>query len=128
MRSARRRRRLSMTSLIDVIFLLLLFFMLTSTFSKFSQVELVSSGTSGATQASQTPPIFVQLTPDALFVNARATTLETLPLRLQADRASDDPVTVILALKGEVTAQRLTDALVSMRQVEGVRPVILGTS
>ncbi|SFJ69663.1 ExbD/TolR family protein [Celeribacter neptunius] len=128
MRKPRRRRRLSMTSLIDVIFLLLLFFMLTSTFSRFSEVELAASGPGAAPTEAQTPPIFVQLSPEQITLNARETTLETLPIRLRADRATDETVTVILALKGAVTAQRLTDLLVTLRGIDGVRPVILGAT
>lgn len=127
MRNARRRKRLSMTSLIDVIFLLLLFFMLTSTFSRFSEVELAAAGGAGAS-VSDEKRVFVQLTPDDILVNARSTTLEALPVRLNADRVSGEPLTVIIALKGEVSAQRLTDALVVLRDVEGVTPVILGAT
>lgn len=124
---ARRRKRLSMTSLIDVIFLLLLFFMLTSTFSRYAEVELAASGTGGPA-ADETKPIFVQLSSDALRVNARQATFATLPILLRADRATDAPVTVILALKGEVSSQRLTDLLVVLRGIDGVRPVILGAA
>ena len=75
MRKRTRRRRLSMTSLIDVIFLLLLFFMLSSTFSKFSEVEL--SGTAGAGgQASDRPPLFLQLGVETLRLNAAESELE----------------------------------------------------
>lgn len=127
MRKRLRRKRLSMTSLIDVIFLLLLFFMLTSTFSRYAEVELAATGSTAAT-AEQTPRVFVQLGPDTVTVNTRTTTLETLPIRLRADRAVGEMVTVILALKGDVSAQRLTDALVVLNAVEDIRPVILGAS
>lgn len=127
MRKHTRRRRLSMTSLIDVIFLLLLFFMLTSTFSKFSEVELAKAGGAGALSA-QSKPVFLQITPDDLLVNARSTPLDALPLRLQADLPLGSPLTVIISLQGEVTAQRLTDALIVLNGVDGVTPIILGAT
>ncbi len=116
-----------MTSLIDVIFLLLLFFMLTSTFSRYAEVELASpAGAGGA--AKDIKPVFVQLTPTEVTVNARPASLETLPLRLQADRPTGEEVTVVVALKGEVTAQRLTDMLIVLKGVDGVRPLLMGAS
>lgn len=127
MRKHTRRRRLSMTSLIDVIFLLLLFFMLTSTFSRYGEVSLAAAGSAGAAPSIDRP-VFVQLSPDSITVNARAATLDTLSVRLRADRATDDPVTVVLALKGDVSAQRLTDTLVILNAIPGVRPVILGAT
>ncbi|MCA0043960.1 ExbD/TolR family protein [Celeribacter litoreus] len=127
MRKRRRKGRISMTSLIDVIFLLLLFFMLTSTFSRYSTVELVAAAPSGQ-GASEAPPIFVQLSSDSVRLNTRDASLETLPVLLRADRAHGSDVTLIVALKGSVTSQRLTDFLVAIREVEGVTPVILGAS
>ena len=114
-----------MTSLIDVIFLLLLFFMLTSTFSKYSEVAFAKAGAAGAV-SGRAPQVFVRLTPDDILVNARSTPLDALPLRLGADRPLGAPLTVIVALKGDVSAQRLTDALNVLNSVKGVTPILLG--
>ncbi|PLS21302.1 biopolymer transporter ExbD [Neptunicoccus cionae] len=122
-RTRRRRRRLSMTSLIDVIFLLLLFFMLTSTFSKFAEVELAAAG-SGASVASDRKPYFLQLGPDSLRLNGEDLMLETLA---QSDLAEAEQGTVLLvSLKGEVNAQRLTDLLVALKGLPSVQVSVLG--
>ena len=116
LRAVRRRRRLSVTSLIDVIFLLLLFFMLSSTFSRFAEVELSASGAGSA--SADTPPLFVQLSPESLTVNGTSQSLEGLSLPEGASR-------VLIALKADVTAQRLTDLLVALRGIGGLSVTVL---
>ena len=128
MRRLSRRRRLSMTSLIDVIFLLLLFFMLTSTFTRFSEVELASGGSgSGVSDAS---PIFAQLGPKELRLNGSAVELTDLPTRLAAlkSEGAEGDTPLLIALQQGVTAQRLTDVLVGLRQVPGVSITVLESS
>ncbi|MFD1508030.1 biopolymer transporter ExbD [Lacimonas salitolerans] len=119
----KRRRRLSMTSLIDVIFLLLLFFMLSSTFTRFAEVDLAAAG-SGAGQGDARP-VFLSLGPDSLQVNGTAATLETLVETITADQPD---AAVIVALRGAVTAQRLTDLLVTLRAQSGLRITVLGAT
>ena len=116
LRAARRRRRLSMTSLIDVIFLLLLFFMLSSTFSRYAEVELFAAGNGG--NAAKSPPLFVQLGPDSLTVNGIAQGLEALSL-------PDGEQRLLVSLKPNVTAQRLTDLLVALRRFDGLSVTVL---
>ncbi|WP_255509539.1 biopolymer transporter ExbD [Oceaniovalibus sp. ACAM 378] len=101
-----------MTSLIDVIFLLLLFFMLSSTFSKFAEVELAGVGTQGTGSTDQT--LFLQVTPDALRLNAAPVEIEALSANLTEIRGQDDS-RLLLSLSGDVTSQRLTDVLVILR-------------
>ncbi|WP_235952909.1 biopolymer transporter ExbD [Salipiger sp. PrR002] len=131
MRKMRRRRKLSMTSLIDVIFLLLLFFMLTSTFTRFAEVELAAAG-SGAAVSGETKPLFLQLGAEDLRLNGTVLTLEDLPAKLdetRGDIAEDaEPKPLIVALRGEVNSQRLTDLLVVLRGVSGYRAMVLGAS
>ncbi|MFD0857407.1 ExbD/TolR family protein [Roseovarius aquimarinus] len=122
---ARRRKRLSLTSLIDVIFLLLLFFMLSSTFSKFSEIEL-SAASSGAPAPSTERPLFLQLMPDDLRLNGRSVALEALGEAIGPPEAESAPRPLLVALKGEVSAQRLTDLLAALRGVDGLAPTILG--
>jgi len=100
-----------MTSLIDVIFLLLLFFMLTSTFSRQGEVELAAAG--GGAGAAIAQPVFLQLGPEDLTLNASAVTLEELVAALAA--LTDDEALVLVALRPEVTAQRLIDLLGALR-------------
>ncbi|WP_298803569.1 biopolymer transporter ExbD [uncultured Lentibacter sp.] len=116
LRAARRRRRLSMTSLIDVIFLLLLFFMLSSTFSRYAEVELVAAGNGALPR--DTPPLFVQLAPDHLTVNGSAQSLEALRIPQGAQQ-------LLVSLKPDVTAQRLTDLLVALRRFDGLSVTVL---
>lgn len=112
-----------MTSLIDVIFLLLLFFMLTSTFSKFSEVELAAA-TAGAAALSDTPPLFLQLEPDSLRVNGDPVTLDAVAASPLADAPKG--TTLLVNLGETVDAQRLTDLLVALRVLPGLRVTVLG--
>lgn len=119
LRRARPRKRISLTSLVDVIFLLLLFFMLTSTFSKFSEVPLSTAATGSDTAGSQ--PIFLQLYPQRITVNGEGSTLQALALPPQLGD------TVLVALKEDVTAQRLTDLLVALRRFPDLTVTVLGS-
>ncbi|MFT6676084.1 MAG: biopolymer transport protein ExbD [Sulfitobacter sp.] len=112
-----------MTSLIDVIFLLLLFFMLTSTFSKFAEVELSAAG-SAATAPPQTPPLFLQLLPESLRLNGTEFSMDDLQNSALA-KAKDGTV-LLVSLRGDVTAQRLTDLLVALRAMPALRVTVLG--
>ena len=109
---ARRRASLSLTSLIDVIFLLLLFFMLSSTFSRQGEVELTAAG--GGAGASGVRPVFVQLGPEDLTLNAVPVALDGLAPALAALTEAEDAL-VLVALRPEVTAQRLIDLLGVLR-------------
>lgn len=114
-----------MTSLIDVIFLLLLFFMLTSTFSKFSELEF-SAASGGAVLTDTVKPLFVQLSPETLRLNGTDMALSGLEDALRELPDTDTPRPLLISLKGDVTAQRLTDLLVMLRGVQGVAPTVLG--
>ncbi|MFP7675201.1 biopolymer transporter ExbD [Marivita sp. S0852] len=117
-----------MTSLIDVIFLLLLFFMLTSTFTRFAEVDLTSG--SGGTAVADNAPIFAQLGPDAVRLNGTPVLLPDLATRLSELRRdkTEDTTPLLIALQPGVTAQRLTDVLVKLRDVSGVSVTILESS
>jgi biopolymer transport protein ExbD len=116
-----------MTSLIDVIFLLLLFFMLTSTFSKFSEVELTAAS-AGATTASTEPLLFLRLAEDSLSLNGQALTLNALGEALPKGTQDSAPRALLVSLTADVTAQRLTDLLVILRDQTGVSISVLGRS
>ncbi|MBF9030055.1 biopolymer transporter ExbD [Rhodobacterales bacterium HKCCE3408] len=112
---------MSMTPLIDVIFLLLLFFMLSSTFSRFAEIELDAVGT-GEGIVPETPPLFVQLGPETVTLNGA-------PLDLADPSALADAApgtTILVSLRGPVTSQRLTDALVAFRAFPGLTVTVLG--
>lgn len=104
-----------MTSLIDVIFLLLLFFMLTSTFSRFSEVPLPLGGAGTITAEASTPPLFLQVGEDAISLNGRDMALDGLAEAIAAD--GDAPQPVIVSVKADTSAQRLTDVLVALQEV-----------
>lgn len=110
-----------MTPLIDVIFLMLLFFMLSSTFSRFSDVEMsLSGGSSGGAPVDNAA--FLRLREDAIDVNGAPLPFNDLVARLtemQAER-------VIVSVRSEVTAQRLTDLLVTLRAAPDVEIMLLG--
>lgn len=117
------RRPLSLTSLIDVIFLLLLFFMLSSTFSKYGDVDM-QVGRSAAGPSSEDDLMFLRLAEDSLSLNGRALALTDL-----ADRLTDeDEPTVVVSVRPEVTAQRMTDLLVALRDAPEARVILLGDS
>ncbi|ARC88021.1 biopolymer transporter ExbD [Rhodovulum sp. MB263] len=120
-----RRRRLSLTSLVDVIFLLLLFFMLSSTFTRFAEVDLVAAGQGGAAADSETRPLFLQLEPDRLRLNGRALDLDGLAEGLGPVEPGQ---VVLVALRGGVSAQRLTDLLVALRAIPGLGVTVLGAT
>ena len=115
-----------MTSLIDVIFLLLLFFMLTSTFSKFSEVEIAAAAR-GAGAGGDRPPLFLQLGAEDILLNGDTVALDALPEALGTETA-DSPRVLLVALRTGVTAQRLTDLLVTLRGIENVTPTVMGAS
>ena len=121
-----RQRRLSLTSLIDVIFLLLLFFMLSSTFSQFSEVELGTAGADPA-GASESRPVFVRLSRENLRVNTREVTLEALPAVI-APLVEAGEGRAVISTGTNVTAQRLTDLLLALRSVSGLRAEVLAPS
>lgn len=116
-----------MTSLVDVIFLLLLFFMLTSTFSKFSEVELTSAQSGAVASTSDNPPLFLRLGPEDINLNGTDHTLETVAEALQTRAQPDEDSVVLISLRQQVSAQRLTDLLVALRDVTGIRVTVLGS-
>ncbi|WP_299706456.1 biopolymer transporter ExbD [uncultured Tateyamaria sp.] len=126
MARTRRVRRLSMTSLIDVIFLLLLFFMLTSTFSKFAEVELTAGGSGQAAAPAGVPPLFLQVGEEMLALNGERLGIALLEASLRETVQAAEMQPLIVSLQGGVTAQRLTDVLVVLRTVQGLRVTVLG--
>ena len=127
MRKLTRRRRLSMTSLIDIIFLLLLFFMLSSTFSRFAEVEIAAAGGGDPVQSSGTKPSFVQLGQDSLSVNGQDADLASLSETFAGISPDTETLPVLVSLKPEVTAQRLTDVLIVLRSIDRLRINVLGS-
>uniref|UniRef100_UPI003B522F63 ExbD/TolR family protein n=1 Tax=Roseovarius indicus TaxID=540747 RepID=UPI003B522F63 len=126
MRNPARRRRLSMTSLIDVIFLLLLFFMLSSTFSRFSEVEISAAGSGGATE-SEAQMSFLQLGENSLRMNGEDIDLTNLSQEFSEIAPDAETLRVIVSLRDEVTAQRLTDVLVVLRGIDRLNINVLGS-
>lgn len=115
-----------MTSLIDVIFLLLLFFMLSSTFSKFAEVEL-SSANAGGTGTSDVTKSFLQLGEETLRVNGQDVAPDALQQAFTEIAPDAETVPVIVSLKEDVTAQRLTDVLVILRGIDRLNINVLGS-
>ncbi|KPQ06501.1 MAG: biopolymer transport protein ExbD [Rhodobacteraceae bacterium HLUCCA12] len=108
----RRRSALSLTSLIDVIFLLLLFFMLSSTFSRQGEVELTAAGGGAGAEAGN--PLFLQLGADEVTLNAETVSLDGLAPALAALTEGPEAL-VLVALRPDVTSQRLIDLLAALR-------------
>ena len=115
-----------MTSLIDIIFLLLLFFMLSSTFSRFSEVEIAAAGAGGATD-SEAELSFLQLGEDSLRLNGQDVELDALSQRFSDVAPEAETLRVLVSLRDEVTAQRLTDLLVALRGIDRLRVNVLGS-
>ncbi len=115
-----------MTSLIDVIFLLLLFFMLSSTFTRFAEVEFTSAGSGNA--ASSERPVFLSLAASTLRMNGSETALDDLSQALKAHRSGDKPLGILVSATADVTAQRLTDLLVTLRSIPSVSVTVLEAS
>lgn len=113
-----------MTSLIDIIFLLLLFFMLTSTFTKFSEIEL-SSASSGGMTPPDVPPVFLQLAEDTITLNGTTLKLGGLATSTLQDAKPGTPL--LISLKADVNAQRLTDLLVALRGLPRLTVTVLGS-
>ncbi|MCT4557124.1 MAG: biopolymer transporter ExbD [Pelagimonas sp.] len=127
MRKRQNRRRLSMTSLIDVIFLLLLFFMLTSTFTRFSEVELTAAG-AGRAALSGKPPLFLKLGETDMTLNLQKLDLDQLETALITHRGDATDLSLLVAMDDHVSAQRLTDVLVVLRAIPGLKPTVLGAT
>ncbi|SEP21657.1 outer membrane transport energization protein ExbD [Salinihabitans flavidus] len=112
-----------MTSLIDVIFLLLLFFMLSSTFTRFAEVELAAAG--GGAGTSETRPVYLSLGMQTLRLNGEEHALDDVAVTLNETKFEGDGLPVIVALRAEVTAQRLTDLLAVLRGVPDITVTVL---
>ena len=126
LRKATRRRALSLTSLIDVIFLLLLFFMLSSTFSRFAEVELAAATGGRSAEPSENKPTFLRLGQDEVSLNGQTYALSDLPGAFAELREEEeDALPVLISLQDDVTSQRLTDLLVALRPVQGLRVTVL---
>ena len=108
-----KRRPVTLTPLIDIIFLLLLFFMLSSTFTRFAEIPLLNAG--GGT-ASETAPLFVQLTPNTVVLNGTVLPLEALGPAINALSAGEAQP-LLVTLRDEVSSQRLVDLLIVLRRV-----------
>jgi biopolymer transport protein ExbD len=115
-----------MTSLIDVIFLLLLFFMLSSTFSRFSEVELSTASASGVS-SSEVKLNFLQLGEETLSVNGQEVVVTALPDTFSEMSPEAETLPVIVSLRNDVTAQRLTDVLVILRGIDRLSISVLGS-
>lgn len=126
MRRQTRRRRLSMTSLIDVIFLLLLFFMLSSTFSRFAEVDLATAS-AGASASNDVQKSFLQLGETSLRVNGQDVEVAALQERFSEISPEAETQQVIVSLRDDVTAQRLTDVLVILRGISRLSISVLGS-
>lgn len=107
-----------MTSLIDVIFLLLLFFMLTSTFSRFSEVPLPLAGAGTVTANAAIPPLFLRVGEEAISLNGQNIAIDGLAGAINAE--GDAPQPVIVSVTPDTSAQRLTDVLVSLREIPNI--------
>ena len=110
-----------MTPLIDVIFLLLLFFMLSSTFSRFSDVEMTLAGGPGSGTAVD-GAAFLRLGEDRIDLNGATLAMDALAVRLGDLRAQH----LIVSVRSDVSAQRLTDLLVALRDAPEIEIVLLG--
>jgi biopolymer transport protein ExbD len=121
LRQAKPRRPVSVTSLIDVIFLLLLFFMLSSTFARYSEVEIGRQGGGGGAPSGAAPSLsFLQLGAAELRLDGAALPLDRLAPTLSERLAQDDALMLLVQLRQDVLAQRLTDLLVALRGVPGL--------
>lgn len=120
------RRPVTLTSLIDIIFLLLLFFMLSSTFTRFAELPLMNA--SAGPSEGGPPPIFLQLSEEALRLNGQSLTLADLPAALEPFEAEAAGATVALlvTLDAEVTSQALVDLLASLRGETWLTVAVLG--
>lgn len=126
----RHRRPVSMTSLIDVIFLLLLFFMLSSTFTKFGEVEM-QVAQAGAGSDIPSTLLFLRLEESRLTLNGASLALDELAAALEATLSSanaDEGSTLVVSVRSDVTAQRMTDLLVTLRTVPEANVVVLGNA
>lgn len=110
-----------MTSLIDVIFLLLLFFMLSSTFSKFGEVEMHVGGT-GTGSVQPDTMVFLRLEEEDLSLNGVSLDIPATVTRLSQQTGQ----TVVVSVQPNVTAQRMSDLLVALRDVPETRVILLG--
>lgn len=121
-----RRRRISLTSLIDMLFVLLMFFILSTTFVKESEIELFAAGSGETLAPAETPappPLFLQLGPETLTLNAEPLALDDLQAALAAHDA--EGAVILVVLREGVGSQRLVDLLTVLRRT-GFRVQVLG--
>lgn len=118
----RQRRYPSLTSLIDIIFLLLLFFMLSSTFSKYAEVQVASAVPNNKTDEER-PKFFVSITNDEWRVNGKSVPLNAV-IDFFMQHKSKDQSTVILKLEKGITAQKMVEAIKTLRQAN-MQPILV---
>lgn len=102
----RSRRKPALTPLIDVVFLLLVFFMLAAQFGREGALDLATAGSDAA--AYDGPPRLVQILPEAVLLNGRPLTEETLPQALDALTRNRADI-IVLRPDAGADVQRLTD-------------------
>lgn len=126
LRRKRVRRRLSIASLIDVIFLLLLFFMLASTFSKFSEIEVAGAALADAGEGGASEASILRVDPHRLSLNG--TPIDEADLARSVRLAKPMPAQLQLHVSAQVSTQRLTDILVQLQPVDGLKVNMVGPS
>jgi len=89
--------------------------MLSSTFSRFAEVPLPVGG-QGQKASSETAPIFLRLTAEALTVNGRASEVEALVEAI--NNIAPEEKRVILSTTKDVSSQRLVDVLGALRGMQ----------
>jgi biopolymer transport protein ExbD len=82
------------------------------------------SAAAPAGNAAGTRPVFLRLSPEAVSVNGETVEMGGLAAALAHDGHAVRPV--LVALAGDVSAQRLADLLGALRSVPKVAPTVLG--
>jgi len=94
--------------------------MLSSTFSKYGEVELQVSGS--GTEGETKDILFLRLEEQRLSLNGTNLDIETMVTTIIAN---PEPMLVV-SVQSDVTAQRMADVLVALREAPETQVVLLG--
>jgi biopolymer transport protein ExbD len=120
---ARRRRRsvefsmdIAPVNLIDLVLILLIFFITTTTFLNLKMIDLALPDAEGKSIKNENKPMLISIDSDGrLYVDRKATDLETLSSLLKSRHAENAELEVLIAADAQSRHERFVQAVSAVR-------------